>query len=136
MNRPVTLNEITLTPSERAEIIVDFSGYDSSSDVALINEDETILLPFAINNQLIDPGNIPESLNDFAVTDEERDLPVSKKLELFGMGNMVTINGKQFDMERIDFTQKQGVTEIWEIYNKPDMMGGMITSIPYSRYTV
>ena len=126
LNKPVTLNEITLTPSERAEIIVDFSGYDSSSDVALINEDETILLPFAINNQLIDSGNIPESLNDFAVTDEERNLPVSKKLELFGMGNMVTINGKQFDMERIDFTQKQGVTEIWEIYNKPDMMGGMI----------
>ncbi|PZX07374.1 FtsP/CotA-like multicopper oxidase with cupredoxin domain [Psychrobacillus insolitus] len=126
LNKPVTLNEIKLTPSERAEIIVDFSGYDSSSDVALINEDETILLPFAINNQLIDSGNIPESLNDFAVTDEERNLPVSKKLELFGMGNMVTINGKQFDMERIDFTQKQGVTEIWEIYNKPDMMGGMI----------
>ena len=126
LNKPVTLNEITLTPSERAEIIVDFSGYDSSSDVALINEDETILLPFAINNQLIDSGNIPESLNDFAVTDEERNLPVSKKLELFGMGNMVTINGKQFDMERIDFTQKQGGTEIWEIYNKPDMMGGMI----------
>ena len=125
LNKPVTLNEITLTPSERAEIIVDFSGYDSSSDVALISEDETILLPFAINNQLIDSDNIPESLNDFAVTDEERNLPVSKKLELFGMGNMVTINGKQFDMERIDFTQKQGVTEIWEIYNKPDMMGGM-----------
>jgi blue copper oxidase len=126
LNKPVTLNEITITPSERAEIIVDFSGYDSASDVSLINEDETILLPFAINNQLIDSSNIPESLNDFAVTDEERNLPVSKKLELFGMGNMVTINGKQFDMERIDFTQKQGVTEIWEIYNKPDMMGGMI----------
>lgn len=126
LNKPVTLNEITLTPSERAEIIVDFSGYDSSSDVALINEGETILLPFAINNQLTDSRNIPESLNDFAVTDDERNLPVSKKLELFGMGNMVTINGKQFDMERIDFTQKQGVTEIWEIYNKPDMMGGMI----------
>ena len=126
LNKPVTLNEITLTPSERAEIIVDFSGYDSASDVALINEDETILLPFAINNQLIVSRNIPESLNDFAVTDEERNLPISKKLELFGMGNMVTINGKQFDMERIDFTQKQGVTEIWEIYNKPDMMGGMI----------
>lgn len=126
LNKPVTLNEITLTPSERAEIIIDFSGYDSSSDVALISEDETILLPFAINNQLIDSDNIPESLNDFAVTDEERNLPVSKKLELFGMGNMVTINGKKFDMERIDFTQKHGVTEIWEIYNKPDMMGGMI----------
>ena len=41
------------------------------------------------------------------------------------MGEMVTINGKKFDMNRIDFTQEVGVTEVWELYNKPDMMGGM-----------
>src|SRR5699024_346870 len=38
----------------------------------------------------------------------------------------VTINGKKFDPDRIDFTQEQGETEVWEIYNKPDDMGGMI----------
>src|SRR5699024_5138719 len=31
-----------------------------------------------------------------------------------------------FDLKRIDFTQEEGVTEVWEIYNKPDEMGGMI----------
>lgn len=125
LNKPITMSDITLSPGERAEIVVDFSNYDNASDIALINEDKTILLPFNIKGQQTDSSEISEKLNDYSVTEEEKNLPVSKKLELFGMGMMVTINGKQFDMDRIDFTQKQGVTEIWEIYNKSDMMGGM-----------
>ncbi len=125
LNEPTTMNEIMLTPGERAEIIIDFSMYDALSDIALINEEDTKLLPFKINEQKTSSSDLPKTTNDFAVTDEERILAVSKKLELFGMGAMVTINDKQFDIDRIDFTQKQGVTEIWEIYNKPDAMGGM-----------
>ncbi|ATP41631.1 copper oxidase [Solibacillus sp. R5-41] len=126
INEPNKLREITLTPGERAEIIVDFSKYDANSEIALLNENGAILLPFNIDEQKSsNPSDIPTNLNDYSVTNEERNLPVSKKLELFGMDNMVTINNKQFDMNRIDFTQKQGETEIWEIYNKPDMMGGM-----------
>lgn len=125
LNKPIEMSEITLTPGERAEIIVDFSKYDSKSDIALVNEDGAILLPFSIDEQKSNSIEIPASLNDYAVTDEEKNLPVTKKLELYGMGKMVYINEKQFDINRIDFTQKQGETEIWEIYNKPDMMGGM-----------
>jgi blue copper oxidase len=127
LNKPIELSEITLTPGERAEIIVDFSKYNADSDVVLVNEEDAKLLPFKIDDQKTNETvKTSESLNDYMVTDEERNLPVSKKLELFGMGNQVTINGKQFDIDRIDFTQKQGETEIWEIYNKPDAMGGMI----------
>ena len=126
LNKPIEMSEITLTPGERAEIIVDFSNYDSESEIALLNEDDAILLPFTIDEQKSNSIEVSTSLNDYAVTDEERKLPVAKKLELFGMGKMVYINDQQFDMNRIDFTQKQGVTEIWEIYNKPDAMGGMI----------
>ncbi|MEK4701798.1 multicopper oxidase domain-containing protein [Solibacillus sp. FSL R7-0668] len=126
LNKPIEMSEITLTPGERAEIIVDFSQYDSESEIALLNEDDAILLPFNIDEQKSNSIEVSTTLNDYAVTDEERKLPVTKKLELFGMGKMVYINDKQFDMNRIDFTQKQGETEIWEIYNKPDAMGGMI----------
>ena len=125
LNESVTMKEITLAPSERAEIIIDFSKMDNTDDLALINEQGSILLPFEISEQAVDIGEVPEHLNDFLVTDEEKSLPVSKDIELFGMGEMVTINGKKFDMDRIDFTQEVGVTEVWEIYNKPDMMGGM-----------
>lgn len=40
-------------------------------------------------------------------------------------GNMVTIDGKQFNPDRIDINVRQSSTEVWEIYNREDMMGGM-----------
>ncbi|WP_342536071.1 multicopper oxidase domain-containing protein [Sporosarcina sp. FSL K6-3508] len=126
LNEPVTLNEITLTPSERAEIIIDFSKIQTDDDLALINEEESVLLPFEVSNKSASTSKTPVEMNDFSLTEEEQDLPVTKTIELFGMMDMVTINGKKFDPKRIDFTQQQGVTEVWEIYNKPDMMGGMI----------
>ncbi|ARK24114.1 copper oxidase [Sporosarcina sp. P37] len=126
LNEPVTLNEVTLTPSERAEIIVDFSQVNTTDELALIDEEGAVLLPFEVSDQSGTVSRIPGEMNDFTLTDEEMNLPVTKKIELFGMMNMVRINGKKFDPERIDFTQQQGVTEVWEIYNKPDMMGGMI----------
>lgn len=126
LNEPVTLNEVTLTPSERAEIVVDFSQINTDNELALINEEGSILLPFEVADQSGAVSRVPGDMNDFSLTEEEMDLPVTKKIELFGMMKMVAINGKKFDPERIDFTQQQGVTEVWEIYNKPDMMGGMI----------
>ena len=126
LNEPITLNEISLTPSERAEIIVDFSNVDPSDQLALVNEDGSTLLPFHVVGDEGEESNIPAQLNDVTLTEEEKNLPVTKEVELFGMMEHVTINGKKFDPNRIDFTQKQGETEVWEIYNKPDMMGGMI----------
>ncbi|MDV6378275.1 multicopper oxidase domain-containing protein [Sporosarcina sp. GW1-11] len=126
LNEPVTLNEVTLTPSERAEIVVDFAQLNTSNDLALINEDGSTLLPFELVSQQEKVTKLTEELNDFSVTEEERNMQVTKHIELFGMMDHVEINGKKFDPERIDFTQKQGVTEVWEIYNKKDMMGGMI----------
>ncbi|KAA0965310.1 copper oxidase [Sporosarcina sp. ANT_H38] len=125
LNEPVTMNEITLAPSERAEIIIDFSRINTTGDLALINDQDSILLPFEMSEQPGAINEMPGKMNDFSITEEEMNLPVSKRIELFGMGEMVTINGKKFDMNRIDFTQEVGVTEVWELYNKPDMMGGM-----------
>ncbi|MEK5069720.1 multicopper oxidase family protein [Sporosarcina sp. FSL K6-1508] len=126
LNKPVTLKELSLTPSERAEIIVDFSQLNTEKGLALINENESILLPFEVSDQSGEDSTLPGEMNNFSITEEEMNLPVTKKAEFFGMMDKVTINGKKFDAERIDFTQKQGVTEVWEIYNKPDAMGGMI----------
>lgn len=123
LNTPIRLNEVKLSPSERAEIIVDFSQME---ETFLVDENGTELLKFELSNQPGSLTQVPDRMNDFEVTEEELDLPVSQKIELFGMMDMVTINGQQFDPERIDFKQQKGVTEIWEIYNKPDMMGGMI----------
>src|SRR5699024_12491093 len=96
-------------------------------DLALINdEDGSILLPFQVSEQGREDSNIPEKMNDFTITEEEMNLPVTKNVEFFGMMDKVTINGKQFDKDRIDFTQELGVTEVWEFYIKPADLGEMI----------
>lgn len=48
LNEPVRLTEVTLTPSERAEIIVDFEDISEVKDLALIDDEGTILLPFDV----------------------------------------------------------------------------------------
>ncbi|MBB4823418.1 FtsP/CotA-like multicopper oxidase with cupredoxin domain [Sporosarcina luteola] len=126
LNEPIQMNEITLTPSERAEIVIDFARLKKTDDLALVNEDGSILLPFDVADQQVEKSIMPNEMNEFVLTDEEKNLPVTKEVELFGMMEHVTINGKKFDPNRIDFTQKQGITEVWEIYNKPDRMGVMI----------
>lgn len=128
LSEPIETEEITLSPSERAEILIDFSKMDPHEPIAITDEAGNALLPFEWK---IDEST--EKLDAAAWTDntpflseEEKSLPVSKEIELFGMMDKVTINGKKFDPNRIDFRQEKGVSEVWEIYNKPDMMGGMI----------
>lgn len=50
-----------------------------------------------------------------------------------GMGNMVAIDGKQFDMDRIDLRAKVGEKEVWEIKNTRDMMGQVLVELRYQR---
>lgn len=127
LNEPVELTDIQLTPSERAEIVIDFSKVKENEDVKLVMDDGTVLLPFKVKDEENKvQEEIPKPQNLITITEEEMQKEVSKEIVLFGMMNHVTINGNKFDPNRIDFTQKVGETEVWEIYNKPDMMGGMI----------
>lgn len=125
LSEPVTLTKLTLSPSERAEIIIDFSKL-SEEHLSLVDDEGTDILQF---HQSGEPGketSLPGKMSSFSLSSKESGLPVSKRIELFGMMDQVTINGKKFNHDRIDFEQEKGVTEIWEIYNKPDGMGGMI----------
>jgi FtsP/CotA-like multicopper oxidase with cupredoxin domain len=113
LNEPVELIELQLTPSERAEIVIDFSKIKENVDVKLITDDGTILLPFEINDQEnIVQKEIQKPQNPVKISEEEMQKEVSKEVVLFGMMHHVTINGKKFDVNRIDFTQKKGETEI------------------------
>ena len=64
-------------------------------------------------------------MNNLRISDEVKNKKVTKTIKLAGMMNNVTINNKKFDPNRIDFTQKQNKTEVWEIENVKDPMGGM-----------
>ena len=127
LNKPVETKSVTLAASERAEILIDFSTMTDEESLAIINEEGAELLPFdvALDDSQVSSTEMWTADEPF-LTEQEKAMPVTKEIELFGMMDMVTINGKKFDPDRIDLRQEQGVTEVWEIYNKPDMMGGMI----------
>jgi FtsP/CotA-like multicopper oxidase with cupredoxin domain len=125
LDSPVSLKEIALSPGERAEIVVDFAAMHEKS-LALVTADGTIVLPIHVNQQATSfTKQIPNQLQSIPAINTTG-LKVTKKIALAGMMKMVSINGKQFDMNRIDFKQKVGVPEIWEIDNLTDTMGGMI----------
>lgn len=128
LREPVETDEITLAPSERAEILIDFSAMDSDEPIAITDEEGNALLPFVLdlNGETGGMESISWTADTAFLTEEEKSLPVTKEIELYGMMDMVTINGKKFDPDRIDLRQEKGVPEVWEIYNKPDEMGGMI----------
>ncbi|WP_083394495.1 multicopper oxidase family protein [Planococcus donghaensis] len=127
LDEPVEIQELTLAASERAEILIDFSKLTAEESLAIINDEDVELLPFDVklDGATADSTEMWTTEEPF-LSQEEKEMPVEKNIELFGMMDMVTINGKKFDADRIDLRQEQGVTEVWEVYNKKDMMGGMI----------
>lgn len=126
LNKPTTTNEIEVAPGERAEFLVDLTKV-KENEVSLVNEDNKTILPIHLKGT----GNhsktaeIVNHLNSIRTTDDMKNKKVTKTIQLAGMMNNVTINGKKFDPNRIDFTQKVNKTEVWEIENVKDAMGGM-----------
>lgn len=119
LSEPLTRKALFLAPAERAEIIVDFSKTNRSS-IALVNGNNPVL-DFNVANETTSPQEIPRSLAVIA------DIPISDKprtriFALQSMGINGTINGKYFNMDRIDEEVKVGETEIWIIRN----LGGMM----------
>lgn len=118
--QPVALEVLQLAPGERAEILVDFSVADAPvlmSDpvqaygVLEFAVDET--LPARITSL---PDKIGGQLEDLTGLDTK-----TRKISLdMGMGMMMggggfAINGKPFDMDRIDFNVALGSVERWII---------------------
>ena len=127
LKEPVETDTLTLAASERAEILVDFSTMTEEQSLAIINDEGVELLPFDVALDDSPAGSVElKTVDEPFLSEQEQAMPVTKEIELFGMADMVTINGKTFDMDRIDLRQERGVPEVWEVYNKPDMMGGMI----------
>ena len=125
LNKPVQMDTLQLVPGERAEIVVDVSDYKKGDNVKLMNGNAEVLSIKVVEEINSEVGSLPKNLNSISNDFDKVSVP-DKKITFSGMGNMVAINGKQFDMDRMDLQAKTGTTEIWEINNLNDMMGGMI----------
>jgi len=121
LEKPVPMSRLALSPGERAEILLDFSKYEVGDKVELQANGVPV-------NTFVIKGLEEKTvqLDDLKKpSPKQGSSEVDRRLTLFGMGNMVTIDGKRFDQDRIDIEVEKGTTEVWEIYNEKDMMGGM-----------
>ena len=141
LSSPVQTRVLTLAPGERAEILVDFSSSQYGDRVILRSPEFEILACLVNNNERAKQGSIPRNLAQIAPPDPSRAVR-NRTFVLSGMGPMVSINGRQFDLDRIDEVVKFNDTEIWEIRNEMfqggpmggNMMRGMgRTGMPMAR---
>jgi FtsP/CotA-like multicopper oxidase with cupredoxin domain len=119
LEAPLIRRSIFLAPGERAEVIVDFSK-TKRSDVALM-VGKSAIMAIRISDEKTETSAIPESLTDIEPLIEGNE-PRTRVFDLQSMGISGTINGKSFDMNRIDEEVNLNETEIWIIRNRGGMM--------------
>lgn len=124
LEKPLLSDSLFISPGERAEIIIDFSKYDEGKKIELISENE-LVMTFNIDGKSADDTVIPEVLSTIDKLDQNLVTGV-KTIQLDGMGRMVTLNGRKFDIDRIDDNVTLGDTEIWEIFTNRAMMMGSL----------
>ena len=109
---PVIMDSLLITPGERAEVIVDFSQFKKGQTVHLMSGREKVMT-FKIGDPGQDDTVIPEKLTEIEPFREE-DALKEKVIVLDGSGHMVSINGKQFDINRIDDQVVKDTLEVWD----------------------
>jgi bilirubin oxidase len=138
LEAPVAVDELLLGPAERAELVVAFDR-PGAATLATLDYDRGWMGP----GRPSDAGltlltvDVSESPSEAMPPLPERLRPiaplgaptVSRRLVLTEamtmnaaiMGMDFLINGKAFDMGRIDFVARAGDIELWEIVNQSDM---------------
>ncbi|KQZ86375.1 biphenyl 2,3-dioxygenase [Mesorhizobium sp. Root157] len=115
---PVGLDMLRLSPGERAEVLVDFSG--AGAPVLMSDPQQAYgVLQFATDDTTARIVKIPPSL-DGQLSDLAGSVTRTRNISLdMGMGGMMmgggafAINGRPFDMGRIDFEVDLGSVERW-----------------------
>lgn len=129
----VEMSSLELAPGERADIIIDFSNRDVGTELFL-EDPEFSLVKIAVTAEGKDSPDIPKRLAAIPRLDPRRaaktmKFELSSAVAAAGEPNLM-INGRSFDVDRIDTRAKAGTTEIWEISN-PVRRGENFSSHPF-----
>jgi len=147
---PVAMKALTIAPSERFEILVDFSDgqpvvFETAADDrmmrgmgggmmgGMLGSGAATLMRFEIDpSKPAATKTVPKALVTLAAPEPGR-ATGRRRVSLDmgpammrgmgmggGMGQPLGINGRAYEMQRIDFDPKLGTTEIWEV--TPNMM--------------
>lgn len=134
LEKPVLKNEILLVPGQRIEIIVGDGKATSTQLKALAYDREKMGNVAPEEDRVLAQLNftsgatpaIPTQLRKIADFGRATSLKKVEFSETMSMDNGVhsmafLVNGKSFDMNRVDLTSKVGEVEVWEIFNNSHM---------------
>lgn len=123
LETPVQMSDLILSSGERAEIIIDFSS-NKKGDIVNLMDQGFAFMKFKVTDKKTKNSPLPKKLASVPKIDDHQ-ATQTREFVMQGMGQNVTINGKQMDMNRIDEELNLNDTEIWEISNETTgMMGG------------
>lgn len=120
LEKPLERETLFLSPGERAELLIDFSKIEKEE--AFLMSDGKPIMKFEISNQKTVQKNLPDTLKvveSIPIQENQR----TRIFEMQSMGISGTINGKSFDMDRIDEEVDINQTETWIVRNVGGMMG-------------
>ncbi len=120
LEAPVSLSRVTLSPAERAEIVVDLSGDYGSSLVLKDFNTGKKFLDIKISKSATTQTNTPNSLVSLTHLNPS-DSVNTRRFVLGHDGMNLQINGKSMDMNRIDENVPLNRVEIWEVENSMGM---------------
>ncbi|KRO17299.1 multicopper oxidase family protein [Lacticaseibacillus saniviri] len=121
---PVEMTHLMITCAERAEVIIDFGKYKPGDKVVLYSDDVP-LVEFRIHDYNPDTTELPEHLLDINPPAVDPTTPI-RHIVMSGMDESVALDGKKFNMQRIDATQPMGQAQYWDVTNTNTMDGGMV----------
>jgi FtsP/CotA-like multicopper oxidase with cupredoxin domain len=135
LSSPETVSNIMLGPGERLDVLVDFSDLSNGNEIYLLSNkfsefnvqgrQSFNLMKFKVDRTSSSNFALPSSLSTIsplspAQSGKTRILDIAQMIGgeggHGGMGRH-SINGKIFEMDRVDETVSAGTTEIWEFDN-------------------
>lgn len=119
---PQPATNIMLSAGERVDVVVDFGAYPPGAQVVLVNafgdsEGTRNIMRFDVGSPVADRSQIPKRLTSarrLGSAEVTRDVVFSYDPAT----QEFLIDGKTFDMDRVDTKIKRGETEIWQVQNK------------------
>lgn len=135
LRTPETVSSIILGPGERLDVLVDFSGTDIGKEIFLVSNkfsefnvqgrQSFTVIKFKVDRTVASEFKLPSTLSNIielnagqAVNTRSINIAqtVSDEGGHGGMGRH-SINGRIFNMDRVDEVVSAGSTEVWELDN-------------------
>ncbi|WP_348534298.1 multicopper oxidase domain-containing protein [Kitasatospora sp. GP82] len=125
LEKPYTTANLMLSPGERAEVVIDFSGYPLGTQLVLTNPgmpgtpETGQVMRFDVTRTAVDRSSVPDSLGELAPpqTATVNRTFVLRMDEDGRQGAAAYINDKTYDANRIDTRIDWGTTELWTVTN-------------------